>query len=284
MSDVTTDRMFQHESERMLSMAFTEALKSNGVEDGVIGRSITTFFNKYLNGFAEALYKPDAALVTRISDYIEWCQNQEDSDQRVNTTEAGQLMEEIAVLAFKCLQGWDSIRSYRSYSQQHDFVISGNDTRWFMLMNFLHLPDEGRMIVVEAKNLQEVISDEVFTRLCHKIQNTFQNLCHLGVFLTRNGASGFPKRDGVRKESLQNARATQVIFHAITHNKYVVVLDHEDIIRLTSPGALPLILEAKISEVEAATGLPYDFTDNWLCVDLPPHLEQYFSPQAILDE
>lgn len=225
---------------------------------------------------AEYLYVPDEPLRVRLTDFKRWCESKTDEDP-------GTLMEELAYLAFRCLKGRSSVKSYQSYAAQHDLVISGSETEWLLLMILLHLPPRGRTIVVEAKNLSEPVSDAQFSRLCGILQNKFSELGHLGIFFTRFGASGFPDTgDGKSKErrrSLKDARATQILFHART-GKSVVVFKEKDIQALASPGALIRLLEAKIRDIEEATGLDLSFNEDWSEVDLPPHMSKYIDESA----
>jgi len=211
----------------------------------------------------ESMYVPNEQLLSRIADYERWCELKQGEDR-------GKLMEEIALLAFLCLRGWDSIKSYTSYAQQHDLVISGSGAEWVFLNDYLHLKKSGRTIVVEAKNQEESVSEPQFSRLCYIVDKKFQDTCFLGVFVSRTSATGFS-----RTKSLMASRATQIVFHAKT-GKYVVLLDHEDIKQLKNKGALLKLLEVKIKDVEAAAGLSLDFDDSsWIEVDLPPHLSKY---------
>jgi len=222
--------------------------------------------------YDEYLYTPDETLGTRIADYKQWRETRTGEDP-------GELMEEIACLAFRCLKGWSSMKSFQSYGPQHDLVISGSSPAWGLFMEYLHLPPTGRTILVEAKNQDDRVSDSQFSRLCSIVGTKYRETAHLGVFFTRNGASGFPTgadpdSSEVRQRSLKDARATQVIFHAATR-KFVVVLEDGDLQRLTEVGALPRILEAKIRDVEDTAGLPPQFNENGTETDLPPHLSQY---------
>lgn len=243
---------------------------------GGSGRIDTDFLDNW--NVAEYLYSPDETLCQRLNDFKRWCETKTDED-------AGELMEELAFLAFRCLKGWDSIKSYQSYAAQHDLVISGSQGTWLLLlMPFLHLPTEGRTIVVEAKNLARAVSDAQFSRLCGIMQNKFDKLCHLGVFFTRYGASGFPdasKGKGKKPQrSLKDARATQVLFHAKT-GKNVIVLKEKDILALASPGTLVRLLEEKIRDIEEATGLDLDFDSDWRETILPPHMAKHLYEMAL---
>jgi hypothetical protein len=217
--------------------------------------------------YLDDLYTPDDKLISRINDYNQWCLSKTGEDP-------GQLMEEIAFLAFRCLKGYQSIQSFQSYAPQHDLVISGNDGSWSLLMDYLHLPQSGRTIVLEAKNLDDdvKVDDKQFARLCGIIDNKFASTCHLGIFVTRNGATGFSFT-----RVLRDARATQILFHSKT-DKFVVVLEHDDLQKLIQQGALPKILEAKIRDVENASNAPLEIDetgDNWVEIKLPEHLAKY---------
>ena len=220
---------------------------------------------------ADYLYKPDETLVSRIKDYQAWCQTQAGEDP-------GQLMEEIALLAFKCLRGWSDIKSYQSYAPQHDLVISGSELDWISFILYLSPSWQYHTIVVEAKNYSEKIDDQIFSRLCSILLNVFENSSNLGVFFTRLGATGFPDDvDGIvqhRQRGLRDSQATQIIFHAKTE-KCVIVFTHNDILKLGEPGALPRLLEAKIRAIEEYTGLPPRFDEEWKEIDLPDHLKKH---------
>jgi hypothetical protein len=227
----------------------------------------------YVKGFPpnEYLYQPDKALLKRLEDYERWCQTKKGEDP-------GKLMEEIAYLGFRGLKGWDGIKCYQSYAAQHDLVITGSEYDWRLLIEYLHLDWIQRTIIVEAKNTDEKVNDQQFSRLCGILQNKFETTGSLGVFFTRNGATGFSDgnegKEQVRRRVLRDAQATQVLFHAKT-KKFVVVFVHEDIQSLKEPGSLPRLLEAKIRAVEEWTGLSIEFSEDYKEIDLPEHMAQY---------
>lgn len=271
--------MTEEEAKKVLLDSILSVKAETGWNDGQIADAlseITSTFNYYEN-----LYVPNEALTDKIDEYRQWCakwihandKKDKEAIRRLNQV-AGTLMEELACLTFLCVSGLDSIKSYQSYAAQYDLIVSGSTQAWMMLTKLLHLPDTSRSIVIEAKNTQDAVSDAQFSRLCSKIVSQFAELCYLGIFFTREGASGFPKPDdSTRQRSLRDSRATQVIFHAKT-GKFVVVLDDADIERLAVKGALPRILEAKIRDVEEVSGLSLEFTEDWVEVDLPKHLVQ----------
>lgn len=218
----------------------------------------------------ERLYQPDQLLLERLNDYELWYVSRTDEDP-------GQLMEEIAFLAFRCLIGHDSIKSGQSEGPQHDLIITGSSHLWRLLIETLHLPVEGRKILIEAKNTDDKIDDAQFSRLCFILEHKFQNQCHLGVFFSRERATGFPEPGTSQQRVLRDARATQILFHAMTR-KYVVLLNHDDILRLGEVGSLPRLLEARIRDIEDRLGTEVDFNTDWKETDtLPTHLRKYIS-------
>jgi len=234
---------------------------------------IDVFFDTINNwNLAERLYQPDTVLIERLDQFDKWCVAQTGEDP-------GRLMEEITLLAFRCLKGFESVKSYQSYAAQIDLLISGSTPAWILILKILHIDIRHRSIVVEAKNINKKVDDKQFSRFCHHIQNTFTNTAQLGVFFTRLGATGFREREkgnnNVRQRSLRDAQATQVLFHA-RNNKYVVVFDKDDILSLCKRGSLIKILEEKIRCIEEWTGLPSQDTSSIPEIDLPKHLSKYF--------
>jgi hypothetical protein len=209
-------------------------------------------------GWVNILFVPSQQLLDRLDNYFDWLEKKR---------------QEIAYLIFMGLTGTSSIRSFQSYAAQHDLVIDGESDSWNMLMIYLHLPRGGRSIVVECKNQKSCITDQQFSRLCSIVQNKFKDTAHLGVFVSRQPATGFPK-PGEIKRALKDARATQALYHSLT-NKYVVVIDDKDLRAIKSGANFAKILEMKIREVEASSGVNLEFDENWEEVLLPPHLAKY---------
>lgn len=219
-------------------------------------------------GWSQLLTKQSPKLSKRLNDYFDWCAGK-------NEENAGELFEEIAYLLFQCFVGVGNVRSFQSYAPQHDLVVDGDSNAWILLMHYLHLPISGRTIVVECKNQEKPIIDQQFSRLCSIIQNKFHGLAHLGVFVSHTSATGFPET-GKKKRALSDSRATQALFHAKT-NKYVVVIDHDDLVKINNGISFAKILEAKIREVEASTGINLEFDEEWKEILLPSHLARYKS-------
>lgn len=219
------------------------------------------------DGWADIIYDASPELTKRLQEYFEWREKKRKEDP-------GNLMEEIAYLLFRSIRGTDNIRSFQSYAPQHDLVVDGNSTAWQTLMLYLHLPRDGRTIVVEAKNQVAKIDDHQFSRLCGILQNKFANTSQLGVFISRTKATGFPFKKTTRERSLRDVRATQALFHART-NKYVVVIDEDDLKTIFKGVPFTKILEMKIREIEASSGKTISFDEDWGIVDLPEHLSRY---------
>lgn len=262
------------EAKELLRNTIGPVVSSYGGDNSRLARDMLQIFDTY--DIAGALYEPDDNLCSRLEEYNKW------REGKVEIDDPGALMEEIALLAFKALSGWSSIKSFTSYSHQHDLVISGDRCSWLTLMKFLSISSENaRTIVVEAKNTNEPVDDSQFSRLCSVLQNKYGKQSELGVFLSRSGASHFPKKGRrQRQRVLRDARATQIIFHART-GKYVVVLDEDDIKQLAEPGSLPQMLAQKIRDVENVTGLhTLELVgEDGREVDLPPHLECHMHPE-----
>jgi hypothetical protein len=217
-------------------------------------------------GWEQLIVKVSPKLTERLKDYVDWYSGLKEED-------AGNLLEEIAYLLFQCFVGVGNTRSFQSYAPQHDLVVDGDSNAWIVLMQYLHLPSSGRSIIVECKNQEGQISDQQFSRLCSILQNKFEDTAHLGVFISRTPATGFPKR-GSTQRALRDSRATQTLFHAKTR-KYVVVVDHEDLVNINKGISFAKILESKIREVEASTGINLEFNEEWKEILLPPHLAKH---------
>jgi len=229
--------------------------------------------------FDTKLYRPDEDLKKCVIEYTNWVREVQNPtiDKKRNKElklVGGQLMEKIAYLSFRCLVGKGAIKSYQSSSgPQHDLVITGSSPHWKLLIALLRLKMD--KVVLEAKNTDGVVTDAQFSRLCFIVENKFQNQCQLGIFFTRQGATGFPKTNDKRQRILKDAKATQIIFHAKT-GKYIIVFDHEDIVKLILPGALPSLIRSKINDVEDVSGLSLKYDEDLNEMDdLPPHLAIY---------
>jgi hypothetical protein len=209
---------------------------------------------------------PSQKLNERLDDYFDWLNGNREEN-------AGNLLEEIAYLLFESFIGVGNIRSFQTHAPQFDLVIDGESKSWTLLLDYLHLPRSGRSMVIECKNRKGKISDQQFSRLCGIIQNQFEDTSHLGVFISQSPATGFPVK-GKKERALRDARATQVLFHAKT-NKYVVVIDHDDLVEIRNGINFAKILEAKIREVEASAGIALEFNEGWQEVSLPSHLAKY---------
>ena len=226
--------------------------------------------NSALNKLAAYLYKADNQLpefLDKLQTYTEL-----ETPTRPQTQEAGKLLEQIVLLLFKGLKGVQSTKSFQSAGPQYDLLVSGDDISWKGVCKTLYLEWEQRDIVVEAKATREPLPHKQFARLCSIMEHHLTN-AGLGIFVTLNGASGFPKRGDSRQRKVTDCRLTQVVFHAKT-NKIIVVLDKEDLLELTKNGSLIEVLTRKIRDLSELSGLPTAPVDNYLEKDLPPHLQK----------
>lgn len=181
----------------------------------------------------------------------------------------GELMEKVAYLAFSRLKGKSSIKSFQSAGPQYDLIVTGESSDWLTLCRFLYMEIASRDIIVEAKATKRRVSDKQFARLCAIIDHNLHT-AGLGVFLTLEGASGFPTA-GRRQRGLRDCRLRQVIYHA-RKGVPVVVFDKTDLQDLSGNGSLVRILIRKIRDVSELSGLPTNPVSCVIDLDLPDHL------------
>jgi len=221
------------------------------------------------NKLASYLYKAD----TRLNDYLEKINvfvGLVNPTQK-QTQEAGKLLEQIAVLVFNGLEGVQSIKSFQSAGPQHDLLLSGDDIAWKTVCESLYLQPNKRDIIIEAKATKSPLEDKQFARLCSIMEHNLSGT-GLGIFITLNGASGFPKKGESRQRKVSDCRLRQIIFYAKT-NKIIVVLDKNDISQLSKNGTLIEILNRKIRDLFELSGLPTIPIEQYQEIDLPEHLE-----------
>ncbi|GCL38374.1 hypothetical protein H6F47_08595 [Sphaerospermopsis sp. FACHB-1094] len=232
--------------------------------------------NPALNKLASYLYKADDKLpefLDKLKIYTEL-----ENPTRSQTQEAGKLLEQIVLLLFKGLKGVQSIKSFQSAGPQYDLLVSGDDIAWKGVCKTLYLEWEQRDIVVEAKATREPLPHKQFARLCSIMEHHLRG-AGLGIFVTLNGASGFPKRGDSRQRKASDCRLTQVVFHAKT-NKIIVVLEKEDLLELTKNGSLIEVLTRKIRDLSELSGLSTAPVDNYQDIDLPPHLQSIYESNS----
>jgi hypothetical protein len=222
-----------------------------------------------LNKLASYLYQPD----NKLSEYLGKINifTQLNKPTLKETQEAGKLLEQIVILVFKGLKGVQSIKSFQSAGPQYDLLVSGDDLYWKEVCKTLYLDWEKRDIVIEAKATKAALPDKQFARLC-SIMDLNLSGAGLGIFVTLNGATGFPKLGSSRQRTVSDCRLRQIIFHAKT-NKMIVVLDKDDIYELTKNGTLIQILSRKIRDLFELSGLPTTPAEQFQEIDLPAHLK-----------
>lgn len=190
---------------------------------------------------------------------------------RQQLQERGKVLEQIACLVFSKLSGCTIVKSFQSAGPQYDLIVSGDDLKWKFIVESLFIPFEKRDILIEAKVRNQRLPDKDFARLCSIMEHNLTST-GLGVFLTLQGATGFPKNSQSRIRGVSDCLLRQIIFHAKT-GKYIVVLDKQDIFSLAQPGSLLLLLSRKIRELQQLSGLPTQPIQNLNEIDLPDYLE-----------
>lgn len=232
--------------------------------------------NPALNKLASYLYKAD----DKLSKYLDNLKiyTELEKPTRQQTQEGGKLLEQIVLLLFKGLKGVQSIKSFQSAGPQYDLLVSGDDVGWKGVCKSLYLEWNQRDIVIEAKATKSPLEDKQFARLCSIMEHNLRG-AGLGIFVTLNGASGFPKRDSTRQRAVSDCRLRQIIFHART-NKIIVVLDKEDLFELTKNGTFIEVLTRKIRDLSELSGLPTTPAEQFQEIDLPLHLKILHESQS----
>jgi hypothetical protein len=254
----------KHQSEDELVAALMETLSNFTSISGELeerGYKAASLLSPYF-------YKPSAKLSELIIELKEYIKLKNPS--KVERENAGNLMEKIAFLSLSGLKGIIAIKSFQSVSAQYDLLVNGDEKSWEQIFSTMKVKDLPKGILVEAKAYAKPIEDKHFSRLCNLIQLNLEKSIGIGIFFTINGATGFPKRNGVRKRTISDCWFRQVLFYAKT-NKPIIVLDSEDIFTLDKNGSLITLLERKIGEIEKLTGLPTE-SEQLIDVDLPAHL------------
>lgn len=225
--------------------------------------------NPALNKLASYLYKADDKLSKYLDELNIYIQLEKPT--RKQTQDAGKLLEKIVLLLFRGLKGVKCIKSFQSAGPQYDLLVSGDDIAWKGVCKTLYLDWQQRDIVIEAKAINSALPDKQFARLCSIMEHNLRG-AGLGIFVTLNGASGFPKRDSTRQRAISDCRLRQIIFHART-NKIIIVLDKEDLFQLTKNGTLIELLTRKIRDLSELSGLPTTPIEQFQEIDLPAHLK-----------
>jgi hypothetical protein len=189
---------------------------------------------------------------------------------RQQKLDAGRLMEQVALLSFRCLEGAAVFKSYQSAGPQHDLLVSGDGARWLALCRYLRIDESRRGVLIEAKATASKVEDRQFARLCAVIDTDLIKIVGLGVFLTLSGASGFPVGKQ-RQRAVRDCRLRQILYHA-RRDVSIVVLDKEDLEAIAVNGSLPKILSRKIRDISELSGLPVAPSEPAMECDLPAHL------------
>lgn len=197
-------------------------------------------------------YSPDTRLQGYLDEFEALCAREPLS--KPDASRIGVVLEIIALLAFKSLDGWTDVASFTSATAQHDLLVYGASSAWQELTRALHLDESAGQFLVESKATADPVDNTQFLRLCALITQ-MKRTVGLGVFLARTGATGFPEPGQPAQALLGDARLTQVMFHA-SADRPIVVLDRRDIAILGKVGSLPTMLERKIRDIVELSGKP----------------------------
>lgn len=179
--------------------------------------------------------------------------------------DAGYLLEEIVNDIFSHLTDV-TVKSYRGPDQQYDLMVTSSNEYLNSYMSKIVPGAHGFNIIVEAKFEKTAISTSQFKRLCSILTHSVTDKFHVGIFFSKNPASGFkPTQDNLRVQAVRDCRFTQIVFNLKT-NKFVIVFDLAAIKKITSVQALLDLIHKAIDEVGELTGLQLDdlFEDRFL--------------------
>ena len=187
--------------------------------------------------------------------------------------ERGNLLEQIVYLVFQGLKGTTSFKSFQSAGAQYDLLVTGDNEQWMTVCKLLYLDLTQRGIITESKARKDKLKYKDFARLCSIMESNLTG-CGLGIFFTLEGATGFPTTEqSSRQRAVRDCKLRQVIFHAKTQ-KYIVVFDKDEILKLGKNGTFVTMLTRKIREIQELSGIPPEPVENFQEIDLPAHLKE----------
>jgi len=268
---INNNRLNEQQLKDLVVSALTERLfnKSETRQASMLATNYEIF-----DQLCEKVYIPSDLTIRKIEEYEQWLEAVSKANSRKERAPleslGGKLMEQIAYLVMADFVRFGAARSYQSFAAQIDLLLTVDPVFKLFFRDFLNI--DTAKILIEAKNTSECISDSQFRRLCHIVESQFSNDCRLGIFFSREGATGFHFKKG-KGRALRDAAAIQALFHART-SRYIIVFEHADIIRMKQVGEFPRLVKRRLDEVEDATLLSPDNFDSLSEVLLPPHLAE----------
>lgn len=169
---------------------------------------------------------------------------------------AGKHLESIAALAFAGLRGVSRLEQIKTLAAEYDLIVSGDrhlNPKWAVICKTLGFNSKESSILIEVKATSETVSDAQFLRLCAIRDAHFDSEVGLAVFFTIKGASGFPNTKNGKVGALRNAYMHQALYYA-RKGIPVVVLDYDDVIQMSAPGALLAVIRQRIDDLRTLTG------------------------------
>ncbi|MGB2927123.1 MAG: hypothetical protein WBB82_17625 [Limnothrix sp.] len=215
--------------------------------------------------FSTYHYVPDKFLKKLLAKFSGFVSDTKPSDKEKQ--DAGYLLEQIAILSFGSLQGWNNLKSYQSAGAQYDLLMSGSSPEWDTIFSLLNLEGLPKGFLLEAKATQSPISDSQISRLSSLVSHNFEKTVGVGIFFSINSISGFPKKIGERHRKASDGFLKQIIFYCKTGIP-IIVFDKDDILQLDKKGSLLKILDRKIREIEEMTGTKIEVEDPEI-IDIP---------------
>jgi hypothetical protein len=229
-----------------------------------------------ISELARDLYDPDI----RLNDWVNELEgyDRKKSLSKAEQQRAGHVLEGIALVSFYRIKGANSLKSYRAPDAQHDLLITGNSGNWIAFCDYCRINSTKRGVLIEAKAHRKPVSSSQFSRVCSNIDHTtLKGLVSLGVIFSLRGATGFPASTSDEREiTLRDARLRQAVFFLITEVP-VIVFDMSDLKQLSTPGALPDLVERKVKELFMQSGqIASRATDHCpLEIDVPDYLVEF---------
>ena len=195
------------------------ALKRLTKAMAIVGEAIR---NPVCKGMVASLYTPDSRVDSLVSRVKKLAGSVRSVKQR---QKLGYALEDLCLIAFSGLAGFNTIKSYQSVAPQIDLLINGSDTEWQQICKMIRVCDGARGIFVEAKARRGKIGDPDLERICGILQVHLLNTTALGVLVSLSGVTGTSVR------AVSDASLTQQLFYAHT-GKPIIVLELHDLDRL----------------------------------------------------
>ncbi len=217
-------------------------------------------------------YTPDPRLPAKLAELTDLLDNiPKEKDPKAKQAlrgAAGYKMEEIAFLAMNGLTNAGRPQSWRNPGFQVDLLVSSANELFEEALRRIMASHGGPFgVLVECKATEGKVDEPTMSRFCSIMSDNLEAVVGLGVFFTLHGITG---GDSPGKLSDANMRR---VFHAAKHGRPIVVLERDDVYRLTTPGSLVEILRKHVEEAHTIVNSGYSKVDGYEAEpSLPDHL------------